>query len=1033
MGAQIRSAKRASLLVLCCAAMLLTITTLTFYPLATSSSDASALTGTATPATTSLVLTTGHTTADVEVTPFEFSGAFAASSSADEASFSVTTNNNTGYTLSIKASDDMGKLTNTSDSSLYLDSIESNISESSFDTATYNNKWGYKPSKYKSGDTIVTNNSSDPIFLPSPTTSSTILDETSTANTTANTYTIGLGIRADYNTIAGTYSKSFTLLATANPSVYTINYDENTTDTVSGMPTSAENIFTDSTTIILSSSTPTRDGHNFGGWCSVQTADDSCSGTTYQPGATYGIDQTAANVVTLYAMWESDSPATAIQDITISTCPTTPTKVYDTRDNEVYTIQKLNDGRCWLLDNLRLGGTEEIVLTPSDTNIVQNYTLPASSTNNFNYDGVDMRRVGIYADNETDTYSYGAGSSKAGVYYNYCAASAGTLCYRSSDSSRLAKYDICPKNWRIPTGDMGGEYQILYEAYSNDITNFRNALRVTLVGDIYQDQVRWQNDRSYIWSSTISSYSSAKVLSVTSSNVNTTGGDTRYYGNPMRCILNETNITEVGSLQRLAELRGSQKDTILSSMVEGQPYQLKDSRDGEIYNIAKLADNRIWFLDNLRLNLVDVSVATLKGRTNASDEAIEYLKGWKTGTTSDAYATNGVALWESSYSYSDPLIRVEGNSAEYSYGSGSGSVGVRYNYCAASAGSYCYGNGTSAGTSSGDATEDICPKGWRMPIGGANGEYKTLYTAYSSNVADFKNAFHAVPSGYFYNGSDGGQGTGGYYLASTRRSASGMYRLLANSSVTPASYGNRNYGFSVRCVLDQTVFSDSFTTMQSMGDLGPTVRNNVAYSMVEGQHYTVSDSRDSKEYTITKTKDGLVWMTTNLDIAGGTKLVPTTSNIAVGTTYTLPASKKSGFSSDSGAYVFNSGSTDCTAPDGCYSYYSFKAATAGTNPSSGEATSDICPKGWRLPKVDEQDGLYYKYPADKDGFFEQWQIVFAGTYSSGSTYTPGAAVYWSSSASGTAQADRTYFGDNGSMQSSNWQKRVGYSVRCVLK
>ena len=95
LGAQIRSAKRASLLVLCCAAMLLIITTLTFYPLTTSSSDASALTGTATPATTSLVLTTGHTTADVEVTPFEFSGAFAASSSADEASFSVTPNNNT--------------------------------------------------------------------------------------------------------------------------------------------------------------------------------------------------------------------------------------------------------------------------------------------------------------------------------------------------------------------------------------------------------------------------------------------------------------------------------------------------------------------------------------------------------------------------------------------------------------------------------------------------------------------------------------------------------------------------------------------------------------------------------------------------------------------------------------------------------------------------------------------------------------------------------------------------------------------------
>ena len=234
---------------------------------------------------------------------------------------------------------------------------------------------------------------------------------------------------------------------------------------------------------------------------------------------------------------------------------------------------------------------------------------------------------------------------------------------------------------------------------------------------------------------------------------------------------------------------------------------LTDSRDGEVYNVGKLADGRWWLLDNLRLDLTNSTVKSnlTASTTNASNTTLNYLKNGG-GTTSDKYATAGVANWTSSYSYSAPLIATSGDGwtkdTLQSYGSGSGKIGVYYNYCAASAGSYCYGNGTSSGSSSGNATEDICPKGWRMPTGGSSGEYQSLYAAYSSNATNFKNALRTPFSGYFLYGRAYDQGSNGYFWSSTYGSSVTMYTLHVNSSrVFPQDYGSRYYGHSVRCIL----------------------------------------------------------------------------------------------------------------------------------------------------------------------------------------------------------------------------------------
>ncbi|MBO7657520.1 hypothetical protein J6S55_02685, partial [Candidatus Saccharibacteria bacterium] len=91
--------------------------------------EAEAAPGTATASTSSITMTSTTNTASVNLLPTDSNGTFASSSASELASFDVATNNYTGYTLSISASDDTKKLISSTVSGAYLDSITSTISE----------------------------------------------------------------------------------------------------------------------------------------------------------------------------------------------------------------------------------------------------------------------------------------------------------------------------------------------------------------------------------------------------------------------------------------------------------------------------------------------------------------------------------------------------------------------------------------------------------------------------------------------------------------------------------------------------------------------------------------------------------------------------------------------------------------------------------------------------------------------------------------------------------------------------------------
>ncbi len=299
--------------------------------------------------------------------------------------------------------------------------------------------------------------------------------------------------------------------------------------------------------------------------------------------------------------------------------------------------------------------------------------------------------------------------------------------------------------------------------------------------------------------------------------------------------------------------------TLSQEICTDKPTIIMDQRDEQAYMIQRLADGHCWMLDNLNLDLTDRDVVNnlTNANTNiaaADSEALTYLKNGGAASSSK-YATTGLEYhnWTGSgmtpespnYSYTQPLTNRSGkcdpnknssspcagkwqdanymsgtildtadtNNTKYDYGPGGYMIGTYYNFCAASAGSYCYDN--SSGT--GDATSDICPAGWHIPSdnGGNNGDYLILCTAINGAAcngtawntmaaADSTSLQYQLStpiSGRYSSGTAARQGEYGFFWSSSYHSATDIRGpAVTLSGVLLYNPHARNNGFSVRCV-----------------------------------------------------------------------------------------------------------------------------------------------------------------------------------------------------------------------------------------
>ena len=87
------------------------------------------------------------------------------------------------------------------------------------------------------------------------------------------------------------------------------------------------------------------------------------------------------NTATLAATTLGTSSTVIMQNLSASSCTAVPVAVKDSSDDAVYYIQRLADGKCWMLENLRLGSVDNTyTLTSSDSNVSSDFVLPKSGT-----------------------------------------------------------------------------------------------------------------------------------------------------------------------------------------------------------------------------------------------------------------------------------------------------------------------------------------------------------------------------------------------------------------------------------------------------------------------------------------------------------------------------------------------------------------------------------------------------------------------------------------------------------------------------
>ena len=241
-----------------------------------------------------------------------------------------------------------------------------------------------------------------------------------------------------------------------------------------------------------------------------------------------------------------------------------------------------------------------------------------------------------------------------------------------------------------------------------------------------------------------------------------------------------------------------------------------DARDNNVYHIAKLLDDRCWMLDNLALDLTDSTTAQNmnESNTNATAAAINNLLNGGSSTTgwSNIAVANVTTNFNNNDSFIQPRINnVSKDTLVTSYGpastSGQAKVGIYYNYCAASASTYCYasGSGIDVPDTLIDAPEDICPANWRMPTGGESGEYYALAQKYGNDATNTNSLQHNLStplSGFYSSSSADSQGSYGNWWSSTYLSSNSMHLLyVLPTYVYPSSSYGRNSGHSMRCLM----------------------------------------------------------------------------------------------------------------------------------------------------------------------------------------------------------------------------------------
>ena len=821
------------------------------------------------------------------------------------------------------------------------------------------------------------------------------------------------------------------------------------------------------TSISLFPSNFSRANYGYAGW---NTKPDG-SGINYGPqeeitftAGQYGGASGTYNGLMLYAVWVQSAG-----NLQNWTCPNntampigTVTALTDQRDNQTYAVAKLADGRCWMIENLRLDNTS--TLTTANTNrpfnngttvtIKHNYTdtntyNTLSSTSSVAYDAdtapdgwcqantaacQDQSRLrtdntasrATYASNTTTMSSAGTNLYSYGNYYNWYSATAG-----NSENSKHTDGiigDICPTGWHLPTGTGSGEFALL----SNSLGGYQSAgvaqnmtttttptaaamnSRVRqypnnylLSGYVMGATLGGRSTYGYYWSASSSGTTSTYALYYDGSNFQPgTASYGREYGWAVRCIANDGYIVTFDANDGSGKTKNQFIKTGTSTNLNANNFTRSD------YKFVS------WN-----------TAANGTGTTYSNSQAVTNLAAF--GQTITLYAQ-----WEQSCDPGYICYRANGSNV-------SGTMGKQIVASSTTSISLVASNYNRSGYGF---------AGW-------------------NTKADYSGSFYGPQQDIFF--------TAGQY--------SGANRGLDLYAVWVASQGNLQNSSTVSTVCG------GLTTAQTNG--------TATLASVSA----LTDQRDNQTYAIAKLADGKCWMIENLrlesqyttsstnksrsqgyhssftGLASAEATTPfsnvTTANslysINGSTTNTISGSNQSArFPRYNNTNTASRASNPTSDAGDMYSYgnyYTWAALVASTydntaNNSSVTGTS-ICPTGWRLPRGGDKNNAtnndYWRlnnslngstpantssetrpyYTGSTEGVNASRRIrsfpnnfIRSGSIFNGSTLNQGATgVYWTSTSASGNTAYYLSLTNNDVYPGTNYHyKYNGWTARCLV-
>ena len=259
-------------------------------------------------------------------------------------------------------------------------------------------------------------------------------------------------------------------------------------------------------------------------------------------------------------------------------------QVIDIRDDKVYWIAKLADGKCWMTQNLDLDIDETRTYTHWDTDLGwsennENGTWqPLERHSTINFTGIDIadwkaNSAQPYSANPGEIYYYTSNSEnddiqysslqdcanaghndcqhyQAGNYYNWPAATANNDASVLATQYGEAPNSICPAGWKLPTTNNGNDFgKLLY--YQNVITGLssktytQNGFNIARIkplylvraGGVFNSSITSPQHSGVYWSSTMrDAGTNIYDLWFNSTTINQLDNSFRHRGFSVRCL-----------------------------------------------------------------------------------------------------------------------------------------------------------------------------------------------------------------------------------------------------------------------------------------------------------------------------------------------------------------------------------------------------------------------------------------------------------------------------------------------------------------